>query len=106
MGRYHFFRGREMLGRLSITLVIITVVPMTVLAVTPAESLQAGAKSGNPPLLLVADTTAPNLCAARSTLSGATLYVQKEAADLLANAAIDSQENFMLRGLQSSGCCG
>jgi len=37
---------------------------------------------------------------------GATLYVQKEAADLLENVVIDFQDTFILRGLQSSGCCG
>ncbi len=37
---------------------------------------------------------------------GTTLYVQKEAADLLENVVIDFDNNFILRGLQSSGCCG
>jgi iron-sulfur cluster assembly accessory protein len=37
---------------------------------------------------------------------GTTLYVQKEAADLLENVVIDFQDTFILRGLQSSGCCG
>lgn len=37
---------------------------------------------------------------------GTTLYVQKEAADLLENVVIDFQDNFVLQGLQSSGCCG
>ena len=37
---------------------------------------------------------------------GTTLYIQKEAAVLLENVVIDFQDNFMLRGLQSTGCCG
>lgn len=37
---------------------------------------------------------------------GTTLYVQKEAADLLENVVIDFQNHFVLRGLPSSGCCG
>jgi iron-sulfur cluster assembly protein len=37
---------------------------------------------------------------------GATLYVQKEAVALLKDVVIDFQDTFMLRGLQSSGCCG
>jgi iron-sulfur cluster assembly accessory protein len=37
---------------------------------------------------------------------GATLYVQKEAAALLENVVIDFQDTFVLRGLQTSGCCG
>ena len=40
------------------------------------------------------------------TLNGSTLYVQKEAADLLENVVIDFDNQFILRGLQSSGCCG
>lgn len=37
---------------------------------------------------------------------GTTLYVQKEAAVLLENVVIDFHDNFILHGLQSSGCCG
>lgn len=37
---------------------------------------------------------------------GTTLYVQKEAAELLENVVIDFDQTFILRGLQSSGCCG
>ena len=37
---------------------------------------------------------------------GMSLYVQKEAAELLENVAIDFDQTFILRGLQSSGCCG
>lgn len=37
---------------------------------------------------------------------GVTLFVQKEAADLLENVVIDFDQNFILRGLASSGCCG
>ncbi|MGC8723617.1 MAG: HesB/IscA family protein [Acidobacteriota bacterium] len=37
---------------------------------------------------------------------GTTLYVQKEAAELLENVVIDFDQTFLLRGLQSSGCCG
>ena len=30
----------------------------------------------------------------------------KQTANLLANAVMGFKDNFMLRGLQSSGCCG
>lgn len=37
---------------------------------------------------------------------GTTLYVQDEAVNLLGNATIDFEDGFLLRGLQSSSCCG
>lgn len=40
------------------------------------------------------------------TQNGVTLYVQKEAAELLENVVIDFDRQFILRGFSSSGCCG
>ena len=37
---------------------------------------------------------------------GTTLYVQDEAVKLLGNTTIDFQDGFLLRGMQSSSCCG
>ena len=37
---------------------------------------------------------------------GTTLYIQKQAADLLNDVVIDFQDSFVFRGFRSSGCCG
>ena len=40
------------------------------------------------------------------THDGATLHIQKEAVPLLDGVVVDFQDNFILHGLQPSGCCG